>query len=247
MVTVSNFVKPYLLLFFAVVTGGFGSATWAEGSCTLPDHLEQPRLQRVDCSNDVAPDSWVLALSWSPKHCATVDPRRPKNAVQCGLNRFGFVAHGLWGQRATARGKCEQPRHCAKSLVPQRTIRETLCTIPGVELIQGEWQKHGTCSGMSADDFFAKARALWSALVKPDVLALVNDRNEVKAGRIAEAFVAANRASGLFDDAVAVRVASGNQLDEVLVCYDLDFRYAACTGGRTPARQTIKVVRPRER
>ncbi|MBI5618399.1 MAG: hypothetical protein HY943_19120 [Gammaproteobacteria bacterium] len=240
-------MKPLLAALCALAAAGGPGTAGAADTCTLPSHLDKPPLQRVDCSNDVAPDSWVLALSWSPKHCATVDPRRPKNAVQCGLNRFGFVAHGLWGQRAKARGKCEQPRNCAKSLVPQRTIRETLCTIPGVALIQGEWQKHGTCSGMSADDYFAKTRALWSALVKPDVLALVNDRNEVKAGRIAEAFVAANRAAGLFEDAVAVREASGNHFDEVLVCYDLDFRYAACTAGRTPARQTIKIVRPRER
>ena len=247
-VTRSILRMKHLVATLCVLAAACASGAVSAGdSCRLPSELDDPRLQRVDCRNDVAPDSWVLALSWSPKHCATVDPRRPKNAVQCGLNRFGFVVHGLWGQRAAARGKCEQPRHCAKSLVPLQTIRETLCTIPGVELIQGEWQKHGTCSGMTPEAYFAKARALSSALVKPDVLALVNDRNEVKAGAIAEAFVAANRASGLFAEAVAVRVASGNLLEEVRVCYGLDFEYAACTGGRTPARQTVKVVRPRAR
>lgn len=220
-------------------------AASAEEACRLPHHIPKTKLQQIDCKNNISPDSYALALSWSPQHCANVDAHSPKHHFQCALNNFGFVVHGLWGQHSRARGKCAQPRHCAASLVSEDTVRKTLCTVPGVELIQAQWQKHGSCTGLSQAPYFEKTRALAAALTKPDIVRLADARDETTAGAIVQAFVAANRHNGLFAEAVAVRVGHRNAFQEVLVCYNLQFQYAACALGKTPAQQRVRVARPR--
>lgn len=221
------------------------SATFAADSCTLPAQIEKPLLEKVDCRNNIKPDSYVLALSWSPYHCAGVNANKDTSQqFQCRLNRFGFVVHGLWGQNDKAGGKCEQPRHCDASLVSTQTVRDNLCTVPGVKLIQGEWQKHGTCSGMSQTAYFNKTRELWNALKQPDLSQLVNHKNMISAGTIANAFVSANPNSGLFKSAIAVH-SRNNKLQEVLICYDLNFKFSACKVGTTPDHIVLKVT-PRQ-
>ena len=216
---------------------------YAADSCTLPASIEQPRLEKVDCRNNIKPESWVLALSWSPYFCAGAG-KNPDQQFQCRQNKFGFVVHGLWGQNDEASGMCDQPRHCGSSLVGTKTVRDTLCTVPGVKLIQGEWQKHGSCSGMNESDYFAKTRSLSAALVKPDLSQYVDVNKQMSAGDIATAFVKANPGSGLFKEAIAIH-SRNNKLQEVLVCYDLTFKFSACKVGKTPDKVVLKVT-PRQ-
>lgn len=234
--------------FLARVIGVIGlccasSLLWAQQACTLPSHLPSPKLVKADCVNPIKPDGLVLALSWSPQHCASRKTDDPQD-IQCGLNHFGFVVHGLWPQQATARNKCDHPRNCGSSLVDQDSIQKTLCTMPNVTLIQSEWQKHGTCSGLTAPEYFGKVRSLFQTLVKPDITRLLDGDGFVSAGAISDAFVRANQAIKLPSEALAVRVASKNEFQEILVCYDLNYRFTACTSGRTPDKQRIHVITP---
>lgn len=138
--------------------------------------------------------------------------------------------------------KCAPPRHCERSLVGAETVKKNLCLAPGVDLIQGEWQKHGRCAGFSANQYYAKIRDLWTNLQKPDLRPLLSADGETTAGAVIRAFVDADRRSGLFGGAVRVRVAGKNRLQEALICYDPDFRYAACGMTGAPDRQKIKVT-----
>lgn len=215
----------------------------AQETCQLPSSIPKPSLQGVDCKNDSTPDYYALALSWSPHYCAT--SRGPTDKFQCQDNQFGFVVHGLWAQDNEGRGKCGHPRNCAKSLVDKATIRETLGIVPSVHLIQGEWQKHGTCTSFKTPRaYFGKIRELWGQLTKPDIRKLADEKgNALTAGDLATAFVEANSAQQLSEQSVVVRVGSGNSFSELLVCYDLDLRPTACRVGRTPSTQKIRVAR----
>lgn len=219
----------------------------AQEACTLPQPLPSPKIQAIDCTNDISPDYYALSLSWSPTYCETVAPNSPKNRFQCAQNHFNFVVHGLWGQNSQAEGKCDHPRNCGRSLVSDSTVRNTLCIVPGVDLIQGEWQKHGTCTDMAEDAYFAKTRELWETLKKPDMAKIVDDKNRTTAGAIVQAFVEANKANGLASDAVAVavQVGSKNKLKEVYICYDLNYKYTTCKTGKTPLNQVISVTPPK--
>ncbi|MGL4250000.1 MAG: ribonuclease T2 family protein [Aeromonas sp.] len=232
-------MKTFISVIFSVFVSLNANA---DDSCKLPEKISPPTLQSIDCINNITPDYYALSMSWSPQYCAKVDPKSKKHKFQCNLNKFGFVVHGLWGQNSKATKKCEQPRNCAQTVVDIETVRKTLCIVPGVDLIQGEWQKHGTCTGMSSSLYFEKIRELWGTLNKPDMSKIVNKENQTTAGEIVKAFVEMNKAAGLTDDAVAVRVARKNYLNEVLICYDTSFKFRACTTSRTPSNQVVNVV-----
>jgi len=220
----------------------FSSWAAADSACNLPSQIFSPSIQAVDCVNKVTPDSYALALSWSPQFCSSVNPNSGKYAHQCRKNNFKFVVHGLWPQIKTAKNKCEHPRNCETSAVDQSIIKQMMCMMPSESLIQGEWQKHGTCSGMSTQAYFDQTAQLWNRLNKPDVEALLDAQGMTSGYDIVSAFVAANPKSGLTRSAVSVSVTEG-ALEEVLICYDLQFRYAACKPGQKSSKVKIRVAR----
>jgi ribonuclease T2 len=230
------------LLYGIALSTFFIALAHAQETCQLPSSIPKPSLQGVDCKNIRTPDYYALALSWSPQHCATHQGASHK--FQCQDNQFGFVVHGLWGQENDGRGKCGHPRNCGKSLVDEETIRETLCIVPSVKLIQDEWQKHGTCTSFKTPrEYFGQIRELWGQLTKPDIRRLANEKgNALTAGDVATAFVQANAARRLSEQSVVVHVGSGNFLSELLVCYDLNFHPTVCRVGRTPSTQKIRVA-----
>ncbi|QPB41973.1 ribonuclease T2 family protein [Rodentibacter haemolyticus] len=122
-----------------------------------------------------AVDYYMLVLSWSPGFC---DSQREKYAnqlpssaqYQCGINRaFGWVVHGLWPQNAKARSVADHPRFCQGDLpaLSKATIEPYLTMSPGAKLLQGEWEKHGSCAFDSAEQYFAKMQALFRTLSLP--------------------------------------------------------------------------------
>jgi ribonuclease T2 len=230
------------LLYGIVLSTLFVSLAHAQETCHLPSSIPKPSLQGVDCKNGNTPDYYALALSWSPQHCAT--HRGKAHRFQCQDNQFDFVVHGLWGQGNDGHGRCGHPRNCGKSLVDDETIRESLCIVPSVQLIQGEWQKHGTCTSFKTPRaYFGKIRELWGQLTRPDIRKLANEKGKaLTAGDITTAFLKANATQQLSEQSIVVHVGSRNFLSELLVCYDLDFHPTACRVGRTPSTQKIRVA-----
>lgn len=224
------------------------SLLWALGvmaqpACTIPQKLAQPKVPGIDWKNATArTDYFALALSWSPEHCAHA-PKGAAKKFQCTLNHFAFVVHGLWPQSSQARNKFGHPRHCHAAAPLERSVlRRHLCTVPGVDLMQGEWTKHGTCAFSTPEAYFHQIETLRGRLQEPDMQVLYKEkRANLTAGDIVQAFVNANRNSALPAEGVTVQVGSGNFLREVLVCYDLQYAYQACHLTGTPLHQKIKV------
>lgn len=211
--------------------------------CAVPANVPRTRPTPVDYRNEkVATDYYALALSWSPQFCNSGAGKNPRNRWQCEDNRFGFVVHGLWPQSARARRNDEHPRHCkAPEIVPARTLRPYLCMMPGAQLIQDEWVKHGTCAWPNADAYLQQTSKLWNALKLPDLAG-----GDTTAGQIRRQIVEANRAAGLRPEHVQIRVNGQNQFTEAMVCYDRQFRFTACQGPGTPDRISVGVA-PRRR
>lgn len=210
--------------------------------CTLPVRIEPPRLERDDCVNRIRPDMHLLALSWSPEFCQGARKSDPDTRFQCELNRFGFVVHGLWPNLSTARDKCSQPRNCSSSLVADSTIKRMLCIMPGVRLVQGEWEKHGTCSGLGQAGYFAKITELWNGLKLPDLRRMAPPSGVLPVKAVRKAFADANPGTGITQDAIAVDVRDGD-LAEVLVCYDLAFKPRRCPDRTGTTTGTARIVR----
>lgn len=224
-------------------------------ACRLPQSIKQPELQRIDYTNNVPVDSYVLAISWSPEFCSQNASQSPDN-FQCALNQFEFVVHGLWGQNDKAKSKFDHPRNCAQSVVEPAIIKQMLCVLPGSKLIQGEWQKHGTCTGLTQKDYFSKTQILWSEFKRPTMQALIKDYQlredarvkggyEIQAGQLLDAFINKNSTAGiagkLSKQALSIQVGKGGYLREIFVCYDKNFKYQACKQKGMPDNYTLRI------
>jgi len=210
-------------------------------TCALPQRIEKPRLEREDCVNRARPDYHVLALSWSPKFCQTARDNSDAR-FQCRDNRFGFVVHGLWPNTNGARGKCGEPRNCASSLVSDSLVKAHLCTMPGVQLIQGEWQKHGTCSGLSQVEYFRQIDKLWQSLKLPDLRRMAPPSGTLPVKAIRKAFADANAKTGITQESVVAELRD-QDLSEIRICYDLSLKPMSCPTGIGKLGGMAKIVR----
>ena len=83
--------------------------------------------------------------------------------------------------------------------------------------------------------YFRQAATLWNRLNRPVL------RGPMTAGALRDAFVARN--PGLPRKAIQVRVANGNRLTEVGICYSLAFKAIACpTGGGAPDKVVLRIA-----
>ncbi len=203
-----------------------------KGDLTVP-HISQP-----DHVNNRKGDYLLLSLSWSPSFCTTPAGQAPGNKFQCQENSFGFVVHGLWPETANAKNVNDHPRNCTPTtLIKPATLKQNLCTIPGVQLMQDEWAKHGTCAFKTPEEYFGEIHKVVGALHIPDVTSL----NTV--GAVVKAFVGANK--GLTAEDVQVQLGKGASLVEVHVCYSNSLEFHACEPGASETDQTPIKVTPK--
>ncbi|MGY2197399.1 ribonuclease T2 family protein [Pseudomonas gingeri] len=165
-------------------------------------------------------DYYLLALSWSPTFCLTHTGNE-----QCTGKGYGFVLHGLWPQYA--RGGW--PQSCAP-LTPlsAEQRQQGLTLFPTARLMEHEWKKHGTCSGLCATAYLDTTdRALGKVRI-PEALQPSTAVREYSAEEIAVLFRQSN--PGMPSDGLAVSC-SGPQLSEVKVCLSRDLGFASCGKG----------------
>lgn len=207
--------------------------------CTVPGSVPATRPTRVDYkNNDIATDYYALSLSWSPQFCNSGAGKSENNRWQCTDNSFGFVVHGLWPQSARAQRNDEHPRHCkAPEILPAATIKPHLCTMPGAQLVQDEWIKHGSCAFPNAKAYLDQIEVLYRNLVLPELRA-----GRTTAGAVRKSIVDANRAKGLKAEHVQISVLSGNRFSEALICYDKQFKFKACGDPGTPDAIEVRVA-----
>lgn len=175
-------------------------------------------------SEDAPFDFYVLALSWSPSYCLLAGD--DADEAQCGRNPpEGFVVHGLWPQFEEGWPQYCDSRHGA----PERgALAKAMEVLPTIGLARHQWEKHGSCSGLSPGAYFERTRAAYEAIDVPDLPA----GSRVSADEVASAFRRAN--PGLDDDGMAVTCRQG-VLQEVRICLtrDLAFRDCAEVAGRS--------------
>lgn len=133
-------------------------------------------------------DYYVLSLSWSPNWCAIEGDA--KGSPQCDEDRdFGWVMHGLWPQYH--RG---WPSHCQSAeRPPSRTLTNSMADIMGTSgLAWYQWKKHGSCSGLAPEDYYALARRAYEQVNRPAVFRKLKDVVKLPASVVEEAFLKAN-------------------------------------------------------
>lgn len=196
--------------------------------CQPPADFAMPRVRRPDPADirRTPVTRYTLALSWSPGFCARGGQWAEPNSMQCsGRNgRFGFILHGLWPE---TQGR-NWPQYCRPArAIPSDTLRQHLCMTPSPDLLQHEWERHGTCMSATPEAYLSEAARIYDRVVMPDMAVLIRDG--ATAGAIRRAFVTAN--PGLQTGMIAITGRSGGWLEEVRLCLDRRLSYTACPAG----------------
>ncbi len=166
-------------------------------------------------------DYYVMSLSWSANWCAYEGDSR--NSPQCDESEdFGWILHGLWPQYEQG-----YPADCRTSFrAPSRRQTRAMADIMGTSgLAWHQWNKHGVCSGLDSEDYYALSREAYGRVTRPEVLRRLSDPITLPATLIEEAFIAENPA--LEPDQITITCRDG-YIQEARICMTRDLEFRDC-------------------
>lgn len=149
-------------------------------------------------------DWYVLSLSWAPE------------------SSNGFVVQGFWpvSKQGKTLESCGKAKPVAKAII--NLIRPYM---PSAALVQHEWAQHGTCTGLTATDYFSDIMEARSAVVLPVQLTSVDGTIDESPGEVESQFAGSN--PSFPPGAFRVSCVNG-ALSEVRVCFDKALNPQAC-------------------
>lgn len=152
-------------------------------------------------------DYYAMALSWSPEHCAI----KPGDREQCA-RKLGFVLHGLWPQYQ--RG---YPASCTRERLDADMEQLFAGLYPSRFLYRHEWEKHGTCSGLSQEAFHQLASDLRQKVKIPAAYQSPEEPLRKNSFQLKADLASANE--WLAPDNITVACADGGRfLREIYIC-----------------------------
>ena len=175
-------------------------------------------------------DFYLLNLSWSPEFCHS----HPQDS-ECSEHR-GFLVHGLWPQYNNG----TYPVDCPTDKQPP-TDTSPVSGIMPQEIIPHEWEKHGTCTGLSADGYFRLIRRVFDSLTIPDRFKASSQPFTERPPELKKDFEQANPA--LADQDIAIEI-THSYLSAVEICLSKTDTPApiACSNVRDARGGTFKVA-----
>jgi len=167
-------------------------------------------------------DYYVLVLGWSPTYCVIEGQDRRDRQCADGA-ALDFVLHGLWPQ--FDKGWPEDCYAGKRPWIPHHVIEAMRDIMPSTGLIIHEYKAHGTCSGLTPEQYYATARTLYDRVRVPTAFDDPETQRFLSPAQIESEFIAAN--PWLTPDMIAITCRRANLLD-IRVCFDRDLRPRAC-------------------
>jgi len=165
-------------------------------------------------------DYYLLSLSWAPNYCAG---HPSDHSSECRIGgHTAFVLYGLWPQANSG----APPMSCSTAPpVATATVDHMLNFMPSRGLIQHEWQKHGTCSGLSAQDYFARVEQAFKKVQVHEQYPKLDHEQRFSVTDMERSFADANHAP---PHAFRISCHAG-ELVSLEVCVDKNLQYQNCT------------------
>lgn len=166
-------------------------------------------------------DYFVLTLSWSPDYCATNGSSDPQ---QCSIGKkLGFVLHGLWPQYQKG-----YPSNCSTDKMPQSVKDQFPGLYPNDNLFAHEWEKHGTCTGLTPLEYLQLGQELIRLVFIPNQFRSPEKTFRISSVALKTLFREANPG---FDSATleVSCSSSGRYLKEIYVCFSREGRPTSCS------------------
>jgi ribonuclease T2 len=131
--------------------------------------------------------------------------------------------HGLWPQYDRGFPEyCEVPA----PRLNRGIVSSMLDLMPAPRLIYNEWDKHGTCSGLAASDYFDTVRKARGVIKIPPQFGDLHEPLSVTPAAVQEAFIKAN--PGLSASSMAVEC-DKKRLTEVRICLSKELQFRDCS------------------
>ncbi len=166
-------------------------------------------------------DYYVMALSWSANWCALEGDAR--GSPQCSAEEdHGWILHGLWPQ--FHRG---YPSYCQTARrAPSRGMTGDMVDIMGTGgLAWHQWNKHGTCTGLDAPDYYALSRRAYASITRPAIFRQLTRPVRLPAAVVEEAFLKENPSLGA--DMITITCREG-YIQEARICLSRDLTPVPC-------------------
>lgn len=161
-------------------------------------------------------DFYVLSLTWVPGFCAT-----HQDPAECRRD-LGFGLHGLWPESMNG-----YPSDCSSDPLPADVRATYVGLFPDPEMIDHEWSKHGTCTGLGPAGFFQETQSLLGSTTIPaDYRRRANIR-PADAAAVKAAFLAAN--PNLSAGSIVLACAR-QRISEIHICLGRDGSPRVCEG-----------------
>ncbi len=177
-------------------------------------------------------DYYLLSLSWSPSYCLV----HPDDRYQCQGRGFGFVLHGLWPQFNTG----GYPQDCESNVGVDPEAKALGRTLyPSPSLMEHEWRRHGTCSGLAPADYFRTADKALAVVHIPASFEAPRSDQRLAPGQILAAFLGAN--PELPPHSLTVACSRG-ELSEVRVCLTQNLQVRPCGHGVSDSCPSLPVL-----
>jgi ribonuclease T2 len=197
-------------------------------SAPSPEPAARPATQQA--RSGAGFDFYLLNLSWSPEYCHS-----HPTAAECAAHST-FVLHGLWPENNDG----SYPQNCSTAPGPADPSQYS-DIYPDASLLQHEWKTHGTCSGLSPDDFFMAARKAFYSVTIPPRLAGVQSQISLPPDQILGLFTASNPK---IPQAALALSCGNNYLTALEVCLDQSLQPIACSGVRSCRANTVRIPAP---
>ncbi len=181
-------------------------------------------------------DFYVLSLSWSPQYCAQAKGAAAESQCAPG-KRYGFVVHGLWPQYE--RG---WPQNCSPGRPVDPALAQRLLPImPSRQLIQHEWTRHGTCSGLTQEEYFRTIEKVFRQIRIPELFRNPVRPVTISSAEIKEKFRAANDS---IRESSLRTYCSGRYFSELRLCYDRSLQPRPCPASLRDGCRSEPVLLP---
>ena len=175
-------------------------------------------------------DFYLMNLSWSPEFCS-IQGTSPECATHAG-----FILHGLWTQNNDG----TYPVFCSEEPAPA-DLGRNLGITPDLALLQHEWAKHGTCSGVGPGKFFAMEHKALHMLRIPAEFAAIDHEISMTPDRILGDLYEANPG---FPQGSILLSCGRNHLTAIEACYSKELKPIVCRNLRTCHANAVKIEPP---
>lgn len=171
-------------------------------------------------------DYFTLAVTLTPAFC-DLNPEQ-RNSVQC-RERMPVNAHGLWPERSGGRA----PEYCrGEPFTVSQTNEKLLRRImPDAGLRRYQWEKHGRCSGLSADQYFSTLTREFDGVRWPERFKSKGKDVTIERGTLVAEIARLN--PGIAESGLVLRCSGKERpplLTELRVCLSRDGGASPCKG-----------------